>query len=279
MARRRAPEGAYRAAATTAGVLISAAVGCLGPIELAGYRCDGDRCAEGFECNPITLRCVEHVAASCDGAGTCPDDTTTGDPCGVDGGFLPCVSGAVGCEAGCRVCEGGAWSECHGGCTPTDEIPCNGVDEDCDGEDAVLTGLDAHCAGCGDDCAQLPQVTSASCLAGDPPACGARVCETSWTDADLDPRNGCECTPTNGGVEVPCDGVDQDCDGLDAGAGVVTACASCTDDCTTLPDVQQVDCDTAGPVSCVVVSCQAGHGDVDGDPTNGCECDEQNGGV
>jgi hypothetical protein len=49
----------------------------------------------------------------------------------------------------------------------------------------------------------------ATCVAGQ---C-QYTCLAGFFDADKNPANGCECQPTNNGVEL-CDGVDNDCNGM-----------------------------------------------------------------
>ena len=76
----------------------------------------------------------------------------------------------------------------------------------------------ANCGTCFHQCI-VPNATP-SCVAG---MCKF-TCQTGFFDADKDPSNGCECTKTNGGVEI-CDGLDNDCDGVvddNLGAPTVT---------------------------------------------------------
>ena len=86
----------------------------------------------------------------------------------------------------------------------------------------------ANCGTCFHQCI-VPNATP-SCVAG---MC-KYACQTGFFDADKDPTNGCECTKTNGGVEI-CDGLDNDCNGaIDDGfdfMGDVKNCGACNHQC------------------------------------------------
>ncbi|MDY0058420.1 MAG: MopE-related protein [Myxococcota bacterium] len=105
---------------------------------------------------------------------------------------------ANGCEYFCGVSEGG------------EEI-CDGRDNDCNG--TIDDGFDLqndprNCGQCGRRC-DLAGAT-AFCLAGE---CAVQRCDEGRRDVNEDPADGCECTLTNGGVEI-CDGRDNDCSGV-----------------------------------------------------------------
>ncbi|MBN2496077.1 MAG: lamin tail domain-containing protein [Deltaproteobacteria bacterium] len=80
-----------------------------------------------------------------------------------------------------------------------------------------------------------------------------------------------EITPA--AIDDDCDGEDDDCDteyDEDADLTAPEHCGSCDNDCTALPNVDQVDCEeSGGNWSCVVLSCQGDFGDCTADP--GCE--------
>jgi hypothetical protein len=142
-----------------------------------------------------------------------------------------------------------AWVE---DCEPTHGgvETCDGVDNDCDG--STDEGLPA------DLCPARDRATATACRAG---AC-EYACEAGWFNADGRWDNGCECTPTLGGVEW-CDGVDNDCDGTVDGPG----CQRCTAD---------ADCAAAaGP--CLRAACNIGTGVCETTPLGvGEACDDGN---
>ena len=79
----------------------------------------------------------------------------------------------------------------------------------------------ANCGRCFNQCYEMN--ADATCTAG---AC-QYTCFNGFFDADKDPVNGCECEPTNGGVEL-CDGVDNDCNGIvDDGFDLMSDLSNC----------------------------------------------------
>jgi len=129
-----------------------------------------------------------------------------------------------------------------------------------------------NCGTCLNNCT-APNSTP-DCVAG---ACKI-TCVGDFVDADKKASNGCECEPSNGGVET-CDGLDNNCDGVtDEGFDFkndVNNCGSCNHICS-FPFAK---------ATCMNGTCQQGaclDGFYDRDPNvPGCEtaCSKTNGGV
>jgi hypothetical protein len=77
----------------------------------------GKNCEAGQLCDPETKQCVTPATGCSDGATR---------PCGVSTGE---------CSEGTETCAGGQWGSCEGAVGPVAEIPCDGKDNDCDGDD------------------------------------------------------------------------------------------------------------------------------------------------
>lgn len=94
-------------------------------------------------------------------------------------------------------------------------------DTQCNPNSPALQTDVANCGTCFHQCI-VPNAVP-SCVAG---KCQF-ACQAGFYDADNDPSNGCECTRTNGGVEV-CDGIDNDCNGtVDDGFNLMTDTSNC----------------------------------------------------
>jgi hypothetical protein len=112
------------------------------------------------------------------------------------------------------------------GCQPVDEIPYDGVDQDCDGEDLVDVDGDGHVAAAagGDDCddesADVYPGAVESWYDGVDQDCDeASDYDQDGDGSDSDQHGGLDCDDTDASVrpgeeEQWYDGVDQDCDGL-----------------------------------------------------------------
>ncbi len=190
-------------------------------------RCGGDDCADDDERrHPGAIdRACDGIDQDCDGQ----DLRLNGCACPGGGPLNACGGCAALTDAPgerCGRCEGQV--ECLGpdavacadrpfnacgacGALPA-EIPCNGVDEDCDGADLRPNGCACPSGGAPNACGGCQS------LAGQPgDACGAcdghLVCDGGERLLCRDaPRNACgQCGPLP--VEV-CDGRDQDCDGV-----------------------------------------------------------------
>ncbi len=166
---------------------------------------------------------------------------------------------------------------CPGGGTPVAET-CDRIDNDCDGrmDEGFDTRTDPdNCGACGVSC-EFGNAEGA-CRAGE---CVLTGCPPGSADLDRDPTNGCEhACEANDQPEI-CDEVDNDCDGrTDEGFDLqfdLNHCGGCGVACS-FPRAQAL-CDRG---ACVLARCEAGFGDQDGDPSNGCEaeCEPDNPGV
>ncbi len=211
--------------------------------DTASGRCVGcvataDTCPADRHCDPMTNACV---------AGCRSDDgCRVGDAGVTDGGVagtrcdtashtcVQCTQNAH-CPPG-LVCTGHA---CVRGCTDTQ--PCPAGESCCGGGCVDLQTATAHCGRCGSMCS-LPNAAPV-CAAG---ACVTTSCNAGFGDCDAMAANGCE-TDTRV-TAAHCGGCGMAC------AARQHAVASCA----------------AGMCSW---ACEAGFGDCDGDPSNGCETD------
>ena len=209
------------------------------------YVCEDHHCVKPVAC---TLCVFDHAQASC-----------------VHG---ECTMAA--CESGFHDLNHRTEDGCEYRCTvtasPGQPEPCDGQDNDCDGEVDEDTALDSdptHCGSCNHACPVRahadPTCTSGQCRL---------VCHDGWYDNDHDSENGCEaavCTPAD---EI-CDGQDNDCDGqVDEGFDktLPTSCGAFCLACA-FPHAQAL-CEDG---QCRLGPCDAGYIDVDGQSSNGCE--------
>jgi hypothetical protein len=115
---------------------------------------------------------------------------------------------------------------------------CNASPEDgC--EDDLRS--DESCGRCGHNCNTLPHVAAGSCRGG---TCEVG-CQPNFADCDGLPNNGCEADLTS-----------------------ATSCGSCQNDCSQLANVAGDACMSG---RCVGLTCNAGFGDCNADPKDGCE--------
>ncbi|MBI4042884.1 MAG: hypothetical protein HY391_05350 [Deltaproteobacteria bacterium] len=131
-----------------------------------------------------------------------------------------------------------------GGAAPSTEAKdCLRGTANCDGNpsngcETLLSEDENNCGECGNICSFAH--ATAECSAG---SCAMGVCDPDFGDCDKDPSNGCEA-PLN----------------------TTTNCGACGALCD-LANASE-SCETG---TCTLVSCDAGFGDCDGDPSNGCE--------
>jgi len=231
----------------------------------------------------------------CDGDGlSCESQLNTGGHCGSCGNGCDYDNAVGTCTGspGARSCE-------LVSCNPVEFADCNMDDVDGCEIDTASDGV--NCDGCGNVCADQPNVRIASCQGS---ACVFDSCDGGYEDCNDSP--GCETDTTQvatcGDCNTDCDatlpntdsttcgqsercgigsctGGYDSCDG-DALSGCETRtdvdadnCGGCASDsandpCTGLPQVASSTC-VAG--DCVIDSCGDGYDNCDGDTTDGCE--------
>ena len=227
-------------------------------------------------CVPVTERC-NGVDDDCDGAIDNGFDFET-DPinCGGCGAVCNRPNAAVACMAGDCVIAG---------CDPGFD-DCNG--NAADGCEQMLDTAE-HCGACGMTCT-FPNAVAA-CVGG---ACALSSCEPGFDDCDMDTATGCEqmldtvddcgacgtmCVFANaaarcnaGMCEIEaCDAGYDDCnmdptDGCETALSTLTDCGSCGTACSVANATA-----TCATGMCRVEMCDAGFGDCNTNPADGCE--------
>ncbi|MDB4932922.1 MAG: uncharacterized protein JWM10_5406, partial [Myxococcaceae bacterium] len=241
-----------------------------------GRACALAHATSGCAAGACTIGACDAGFANCDGnvANGCETDLnatvgacgTCGTTCNVPNAAASCVAGrcavaacnagsadcdanaANGCEtpttsnANCGACGVvcGAGTRCAGG-TCQSSCPAGTTFCATTGVCADFQGDASNCGMCGTICPALSNA-SAACRAG---AC-AFTCNTGFADCDANVANGCEA---NLGTSV-------------------TSCGACGRACA--PPHATGACTTG---LCGVVACDAGFGDCNGDPSDGCEVD------
>ncbi|HKW85029.1 MAG TPA: MopE-related protein [Burkholderiaceae bacterium] len=185
---------------------------------------------------------------------------------GGHGGKTATDAGSLGGQTGVGGNTGGAGAAGGAG------TGAGGASNQCD-ENSPLRQTDvANCGHCFNQCYEMN--ADATCVGG---AC-QYTCLAGFFDADKNPANGCECQPTNNGVEL-CDGVDNDCNGMvDDGFDLMSDlnnCGGCSRPCF-FPFAAS-SCDNG---VCTQGACLPDFYDRDPN-TPGCEtsCQKSNGGV
>jgi len=270
-----------------------AATCVMGPCDAGFQNLDGQD-ANGCEYTcpvwPTSPELCDTVDNDCDGD---VDETfdlqndpvncgTCGTVCGYPNAQSLCVTGGCQmgpCLAGYRDLDGQDGNGCEYTCPvspPVAEV-CNGVDDNCDGNVDEIFDLQndpTHCGDCTTVCSYANAM--ALCVSG---ACNLGPCNAGFMDLNGSPSDGCEYTcPVWPPVSEVCDGVDNNCNGT-ADEGYDTQndpvnCGTCGTVCS-YPNATAL-CISG---SCQLGACDAGFGNADGIPANGCECTKTNGGV
>ncbi len=243
-----------------------------------------DQCTDGRRCMGNT--CV----SACEGGTRCP-----GTQACCSGGCVDPQSNAAhcgGCGTRCTVANGeGAcvMGRCAVG-------TCAGAYRDCnlmaaDGCETNTTSDRMNCGGCGRFCPTPPHSTP-TCASG---RCGS-TCETGWADCNGDASDGCETDVTRDpahcgscAVACPSAGASATCSMGRCGLGPCLAgYANCdgnpANGCETELASSPLHCGVCGrrcptaahaSASCgagtCALRCDAGWGDCNGDPIDGCE--------
>jgi hypothetical protein len=137
-------------------------------------------------------------------------------------------------SAGCSVANTCTVASCNTGYKDCDLNPANGCEVN-------VTSSVNNCGTCGHVCPAVPNATP-GCSSS---VCGIGTCNAGYADCDLNPANGCEMNV----------------------ASSVNNCGTCGHVCPAVPNA------TPGCSSgvCGIGSCNAGYGDCDHNPANGCE--------
>ncbi|MBI4512237.1 MAG: hypothetical protein HY698_21570 [Deltaproteobacteria bacterium] len=147
----------------------------------------------------------------------------------------PAQRGKGICRDGQQLCSGdeefASWGPCEGFVGPKEDVPGNGVDENCDGKD-------------GADC--QPQASGERCQGGRDEDCDGLI---DCKDPDCADYGGCQCKA----YEAVCTGgLDEDCDGLidckDSDCSWMPVCNPTDKECKCKPGAVRF-CDS--PVQCL----------------------------
>ena len=204
---------------------------CVGDSPDGGPCMDGAFCYEGpagtstmGRCRAGTLRCNDDGTSTCVGQQLPQEETCNmlDDDCDGSDDELDdtgCSTGMLGrCEAGVRTCLDDGGERCVQLETSVDEIPCNEIDDDCDGntdefdeprcyDGAMGCDEDFNCVGLCAPGEKACDGTTEVCLDAVVPAATdgpeAETCDGADNDCDGNIDEECTCTPAATG---PCYG-------------------------------------------------------------------------
>ncbi|MBI2391143.1 MAG: TLD domain-containing protein [Deltaproteobacteria bacterium] len=229
----------------------------------------GAPCSSNAECASAICLPIGRCSKTCVGAGDCPASWN-----------WSCVS-LPGRSPACSCTVLGS-----------EDVACNGTDENCNGvidEGTVTCGTTCadikrdpnNCGACGVVCGggTICQSGSCVCPSGKPTICGA-----SCVDLASDPLNCGKCgAPCPGGASGTSVCTAGTCS-LECSAGFGNCNGSVTDGCEKDLRSDNANCGVCGRAcsfanasascntgSCVISSCSTGFGNCDFDPANGCE--------
>jgi hypothetical protein len=210
-----------------------------------------DTCGGSVECGtcPAGETCGGGGAANTCGTGSCVAKTCAeaGAACGVASDGCSKVISCGACPAGETCGGGGEANQC--GCTPKS---CEQLQADCGELDTGCGTVDCGTCAAGDTCGSGGTANQCGCVCALPHAvttcksgkCSLLVCHAGWGDCDAVEANGCE-------ADVSADS---------------SNCGQCSAVCA-LPNATS----TCAASKCAVVACQAGFGDCNAQPDDGCE--------
>ena len=199
-----------------------------GECELGTHVCSGNKWTNCIGEKVGTVEVCDGLDNDCDGSADEDFNLLTDENnCGTCGNVCNFANAESICLNGvCQIsqCLPSFWSfsdtpgfGCWYQCVPTNngvEV-CDGIDNNCDrvidGGPNIDKMTDVHnCGACGNDCTDLAQVNTASCING---VCFINSCIYGYNNFDGFSSTGCEafCVPT--GPEV-FNGIDDDCDNM-----------------------------------------------------------------
>ena len=217
---------------------------CDGAIAFSPVSCDGtdgDLCLDDLTaCSGGVLSCSAGATnvEACNGI----DDNCNGTADdGVPGTGVTCGSDVGACQTGVTVCLGGLPLACAGDVEATDEIACNGLDDDCD-DDTDETFAPGPCDGDDSDLCADDETTCSDgvpgCTSGDDDEeeCNAQDddCDESIDEGNPGGGGACEEAACGAGVWF-CTGGELVCFG-GGGAGGAETCNGVDDDCDDVID-------------------------------------------